>query len=69
MYIPEIHEVLGSSLSFRSMVELAYDGIKYVVIMLLVFLKSALWFVFNSVFPPKVEEELPQPASGLNSDV
>ena len=51
------------------MVELAYDGIKYVAIMLLVFLKSALWFVFNSVFPPKVEEELPQPASGLNSDV
>ena len=69
MYIPEIHEVLGSSLSFQSMIKLAYDGVKYVVIMLLVFLKNVLWFVFNSVFPPKVEDELPQPASGMNSDV
>ena len=70
MFIPELHEVITSSLSFRSMLELAYEGVKYVVVTLVVLVKNVLWFAFNSVFPPRLEEAAPpQPPSGLSSDM
>lgn len=70
MYIPELHEVISSSLSFRSMLGLAYDGVKALLMMLVTFVKNVLWFVFNSVFPPISDEATPpQPPSGMNSDM
>ena len=70
MFIPELHEVITSSLSFRSMLELAYDGVKVVVMTLVVAVKNVLWFIFNSVFPPILDEAIPpQPPSGMNSDM
>lgn len=70
MFIPELHEVITSSLSFRSMLELAYQGVKTVVVMLAVFAKNVLWFAFNSVFPPVLDEAAPpQPPSEMNSDM
>ena len=70
MFIPELHEVITSSLSFRSMLELAYQGVKTVVVMVVVFAKNVLWFAFNSVFPPVLDEAAPpQPPSEMNSDM
>lgn len=70
MFIPELHEVITSSLSFRSMLELAYQGVKTVVVMVVVFAKNVLWFAFNSVFPPVLDEVTPpQPPSEINSDM
>ncbi|KAM7458473.1 hypothetical protein BLSTO_00770 [Blastocystis sp. subtype 1] len=70
VFIPELHEVITSSLSFRSMLELAYQGVKTVVVMVVVFAKNVLWFAFNSVFPPVLDEVTPpQPPSEMNSDI
>lgn len=70
MFIPELHEVITSSLSFRSMLELAYQGVNTMVVMVVVFAKNVLWFAFNSVFPPVLDEVTPpQPPSDMNSDM
>ena len=40
------------------------------VVMVVVFAKNVLWFAFNSVFPPVLDEAAPpQPPSEMNSDM
>lgn len=55
IYIPEIHQALGSCLSFGTMMNQAYEGLKSVVKVCVVGVLSVLKFVFDSIFPPVIQ--------------
>lgn len=47
-----MHEIIGSALSFSSMLQLIGNGIKSLIYSLFIILKSILLFCFDSIFPP-----------------
>lgn len=79
IYIPEMHELSGTTLSIGDMVSLGIDGIKSLLVWSCYATRSIVMFCVDSVFPPvivffdqenhvQVNEE-PLPASGQNSDM
>ncbi|KAK8827488.1 hypothetical protein WA538_003448, partial [Blastocystis sp. DL] len=67
--IPELHQALGSCMSFSTMAYQAGTGLYSLVKMCLLFFVSFLKFIFDSIFPPVIQEEAPLPASGRTSDI
>ncbi|KAK8808277.1 hypothetical protein JH06_4007 [Blastocystis sp. subtype 4] len=69
IYIPELHQALGSCLSFGTMICQAYEGLKSVGKVCIVGILSMLKFIFDSIFPPVMKEEVPKPNLEINSDL
>ena len=70
--MPEMHQALGSCLSFSTMLSQAWTGIVSIAQTLWYGILAVCKFIFDSIFPPVIQKntvEGPKPASGLNSDV